>query len=30
MERAGVFSGRYHVLGGTLSDLRAEAPQTLA
>lgn len=29
MERAGVFKGRYHVLGGTLSALDAVGPQEL-
>ena len=29
MERAGVFKGRYHVLGGTLSALDAVGPETL-
>ena len=29
MERAGVFKGRYHVLGGTLSALDAIGPQDL-
>lgn len=29
MERAGVFSGRYHVLGGTLSALDAVGPEAL-
>ncbi len=29
MERAGVFKGRYHVLGGTLSALDAIGPQEL-
>lgn len=29
MERAGVFAGRYHVLGGTLSALDAVGPQEL-
>ncbi len=29
MERAGVFSGRYHVLGGTLSALDAVGPEDL-
>uniref|UniRef100_UPI0040485478 recombination mediator RecR n=1 Tax=Yoonia sp. TaxID=2212373 RepID=UPI0040485478 len=29
MERSGVFKGRYHVLGGTLSALDAVGPETL-
>lgn len=29
MERAGVFKGRYHVLGGTLSALDGVGPETL-
>jgi recombination protein RecR len=29
MERAGVFKGRYHVLGGTLSALDAIGPEDL-
>ncbi|MEM8577206.1 MAG: recombination mediator RecR, partial [Pseudomonadota bacterium] len=29
MERAGVFKGRYHVLGGTLSALEAVGPEEL-
>ena len=29
MERAGVFSGRYHVLGGTLSALEGRGPSDL-
>jgi recombination protein RecR len=29
MERAGVFSGRYHVLGGVLSALDGVTPETL-
>lgn len=29
MERSGVFKGRYHVLGGTLSALDAIGPETL-
>ena len=29
MERAGVFKGRYHVLGGTLSALEAVGPEDL-
>jgi len=29
MERSGVFKGRYHVLGGTLSALDAIGPQEL-
>jgi recombination protein RecR len=29
MERAGVFKGRYHVLGGTLSALDAVGPEEL-
>jgi len=29
MERAGVFKGRYHVLGGTLSALDAIGPEEL-
>ena len=29
MERSGVFRGRYHVLGGTLSALDAVGPETL-
>ena len=29
MERAGVFSGRYHVLGGTLSALEGRTPSDL-
>lgn len=29
MERAGIFKGRYHVLGGTLSALDAVGPQEL-
>ena len=29
MERAGVFKGRYHVLGGTLSALDAVGPEDL-
>ena len=29
MERAGVFSGRYHVLGGTLSALEGKGPSDL-
>jgi recombination protein RecR len=29
MERAGVFRGRYHVLGGTLSALDAVGPEEL-
>ncbi|MBI1238517.1 MAG: recombination protein RecR [Alphaproteobacteria bacterium] len=29
MERAGVFSGRYHVLGGTLSALDGRGPEAL-
>ena len=29
MERAGVFSGRYHVLGGTLSALEGRGPSEL-
>lgn len=29
MERAGVFSGRYHVLGGTLSALDAVGPEDI-
>ena len=30
MERAGVFKGRYHVLGGTLSALDAVGPEDLS
>lgn len=30
MERAGVFKGRYHVLGGTLSALEGVGPEDLA
>ena len=29
MERAGVFSGRYHVLGGTLSAIEGRGPEEL-